>query len=124
MDNILSRFNKLKAERSNWNNSWQRIAELVNTKKANFTSTQTEGEFYNTKVFDTTAQFCVKNRASTIKSMLFGNYDFKLEPVKKLINTEGMIKFFDEATSILKDNLKNSASAFNKEHISFCDKSD
>lgn len=114
MEKILQRFNTLKAERSNWNNSWQRIAELVNTKKANFTSSQTEGEFYNTKVFDTTAQTCVKNRASTIKSMLFGNYDFKLEPVKKYIDNDNIVKFFDEATSILKDNLRNPNSSFNK----------
>ena len=111
---ILEKFSQLKAERSNWESSWQKISEFVNTKKANFTTTQTEGEFLNSKVFNNTAQQALKNRASTIKSMLFGDYDYKFEPVDKLLNNNSLVEFLQKATEITKENLKKAYTGFNK----------
>ena len=67
---LIDRLKVLKGERSNWNNTWQTVAMYVDTKKADFNTTQTDGQFLNTKVFDNTASQYAKSRASTLKSMV------------------------------------------------------
>lgn len=111
---LLDRFKQLKADRSNWNNSWQVVAMYVNTKKADFTTSQTDGQFLNTQIFDNSASQFAKARASTLKSMILGNYDFKLTPADKFKDSDVLIKFFDKATEILKNEMKNPLSSFDK----------
>ena len=114
IDKFIKRLSDLKAERTNWNNSWQIVSMYVDTKKADFTSTQTEGTFLNTKLFDNTASQYAKSRASTLKSMVFGNYDFKFTPSYRYKDNGTLIKFFEEATNILKNEMKNPLANFNK----------
>lgn len=111
---VLQRFNLLKSERSNFENMWQILAEYVWTKKANFTSSQTVGTFLNNKLFDNKAQLNAKSRASTLKSMVFGNFDFKFSPVGKNKDDDGYIKFFEKATEIIKQQMQNQNSGFDK----------
>lgn len=111
---LIDRLKVLKGERSNWNNTWQTVAMYVDTKKADFNTTQTDGQFLNTKVFDNTASQYAKSRASTLKSMVFGNYDFKLTPSYKYKDNSILINFFEEATNILKNEMKNPKANFDK----------
>lgn len=114
IDKFIKRLNELKSERSNWNNSWQIISEYVNTKKTDFTSTNTQGDFLNSDIYDNTAQMFMKSRASTLKSMVFGNYDFKLTPTKKFLDNQRITEFFTKATEILKYEMKKPTCALDK----------
>jgi hypothetical protein len=114
IDGILEKFNSLKTERSVWNSSWQLIAELVNTKKASFTGTNGVGEFLNNKVFSNKPNQSMKKRANIIKSMILGDYDFKLEPVKKYVDNDTIAVLFQDITDKIKSELRKGNTAFSK----------
>jgi len=105
----LKDFERLKSERSNWDNSFQLVAEYVWQTKADFTVTSiTQGEFLFNKLYDTTAYDSMVIRASSFLSMVWGNGEFAFVPVHESIKEDQeSLDFFQQATEIVKADLQD-----------------
>lgn len=64
-------FDRVKAERSNWNSMWQVIGEYISQIKQNFEAQPDNGEFLTDKIFDSTGPFAAHNAASSLLGMLW-----------------------------------------------------
>lgn len=71
-------FSSLQTERTNWNNSWQLVAEYIWTVKAEFTKQESQGQFLNTELFSTAAMRAVIIRSSVLINYLWNSGAFKL----------------------------------------------
>lgn len=106
---ITQQFESLKAERATWDVNFQLVAEYVWTSKADFTTEyETPGRFLNNNLYDTTAYDSMIRRASALKGMVWGNGEFRYVPVHDNIKEdEDAIKFFQDATDIVRADLSN-----------------
>lgn len=112
---IVQYYNYLKKERSNWDISFQQVAELVWQTQADFTETTlTKGEFIWNKLFDTTAYDSLLTRASSFLGMVWASGKFVYTPVHKDIkNDKDSIEFFNRATKMVQYDLANPKSKLN-----------
>jgi hypothetical protein len=79
-------FSRYKARRSNWDTTWQVVAEYVNVRKANFTVEREEGTFLNTDLFDNSAQLALNSRSSTLVALLWDGGKFSYRPNPELFD--------------------------------------
>jgi hypothetical protein len=108
-------FEKYKAERTNWDVTWQTVAEYVNVRKADFTTEQEAGSFLNTNLFDNTAQLALNTRASTLLSLLWDGGKFSYIPNQEHFDdSTDENDWFEYATNISQKEFKkiNSDSIF------------
>lgn len=70
VDDLLLMFNRLKSDRSSWEDHWQRLAELMLPKRADFTGSRTPGERRTEEQYDGTPMQAARNLASAIDGML------------------------------------------------------
>lgn len=79
---ILERYEKLKAEKAPWLDSWQLIGEYVMLRKQNFNAEFTAGDFMTGKIFDGTAGYANHLMASSLIGALWPNgaKTFRIEP--------------------------------------------
>ena len=96
MDKYLTRHKDLKAERAPWDVHYQRLAETFLTRKQNFTSTISPGEFLYEDVYDNTGEFAAMQAASVFLSMLWpdSSRTFSIEPVDELKGQPGVEEYF------------------------------
>jgi len=103
----LDRHNSLKSERINWDTTWQTVAELVDTRKADFTTEREEGTFLNTDNFDNTAQFALNLRSSTLVSLLWDGGKFLIRPKKEFFDDSAEEnEWFEYSTKITQEEFK------------------
>lgn len=67
---IIRRHDTLKASRSNWEQQWQEIAELMRPLRADFTRTRMAGERRALEIFDSTPGLAVENLAAGLWGMV------------------------------------------------------
>jgi hypothetical protein len=79
-------FNQYKANRTNWDTTWQTVAEFVNVRKGFFTTDKEEGTFLNTNLFDNTAQLALNSRSSTLVALLWDGGKFGYKPNEELFD--------------------------------------
>ena len=79
---ILQRYDKLKADKMPWLDSWQLIGEYVMIRKQNFNTEFTPGDFMTGKIFDGTAGYANHLMASSLIGALWPNgaKTFRIEP--------------------------------------------
>ena len=69
VDDILARYGKLKIGRSQWENTWQELAEVLLPRRADFTVTRMDGDRRTDNVFDSVPIQARRSLASAIDSL-------------------------------------------------------
>jgi predicted nuclease with TOPRIM domain len=64
---VLDRLEKLKRDKQNWLETYQRVGEYVRTLKQDFNGVRPQGEILTTQVFDDTAPNAAHLTASSLK---------------------------------------------------------
>ena len=70
VDSLCERLDRLKADRSDFESLWQRVADLVMPTKGNFTVKRTPGERNTNKIFDSTPTTSVNLLAAGLHGMV------------------------------------------------------
>lgn len=92
----LQRYKELSAEKTMWNVHYQALAERFLTRKADFTSTVTPGDFLHEDTFDNTAQHAAYLAASMFLSMMWpdSSRTFRVKPVRRIKDFPGVEAYF------------------------------
>lgn len=107
-EEVLSRFNRLKSERGNWESLWRDSADYVLTRKNNIATTMTGGTNRDVQVFDTTACRANEKFAAGMFSYLCppGEEWFKVRsPHKQLMEYDEVRTYFDEVSRCIREAL-------------------
>lgn len=97
----IERFDKLKSDRSVWNNHWQILGEYVHQNKQNFEATQQAGEFLSEDIFDSSGTFAAHNASSTLLGMLWpssAKQAIEITPPDDLEITTELSNFYQRMT--------------------------
>jgi hypothetical protein len=99
----VGRFHELEAEKHPWLILYQALAEILLTRKMDFTRVIIPGQFLQADVFDNTGQFSAYLFASLFLSLMWPNAakSFRLRPVKRLRKLPGVEEFFRWATGVM-----------------------
>lgn len=94
-------FDRLKEQRSTWNNMFQIIGEYVGQFKQNFNASPTPGEFLIEDIYDSTAIFAAQNSASALLGMIWPGTAVKalsIEPPDDMETDTELANFYAMAT--------------------------
>jgi len=96
INRYLSRYRDLEREKAPWNIHYQKLAEAFLTRKSNFTSTISPGDFLQANLFDNTGQFMAWVMASAFLSMLWpdASRSVILDPVFEIKDEPGVDEYF------------------------------
>lgn len=99
----LGRYKDLKAEKDLWNVHYQALAERFLTRKADFTSTITPGDFLHDDTYDNSAQHAAYLSASMIVSMMWPDAarTFRVKPTRRITKFPGVEAYFRFVTDEL-----------------------
>ena len=67
---LLSRFDRLKAQRQNWETHWQEVADYMQPRKADVTKTRSKGDKRTELIFDSSPIQAVELLAASLHGML------------------------------------------------------
>lgn len=115
---ILDRHKKMEQEKQPWLKNYQKIGELVMTRKQNFTSTSTQGEFVTTKIFSGAAGRANHNMASSLLGALWPNGAKAVQIVppdgmsEQERATEEIKAFYAKVTRIIVEAIDNPLAGF------------
>lgn len=104
---ILERHRKLKQEKQPWLDTYQKIGELVMSRKQSFTSERSNGEFLTGQIFDSTAANANHLMASSLIGALWPNgpKSFQIEPPdgmdEQAAGAEEVKQYFAKVTKIV-----------------------
>ncbi|MDA0241484.1 MAG: portal protein [Proteobacteria bacterium] len=70
VQDLITRFERLRADRAVWDSHWQETAERVLPRAAEFTARSQKGAKRSQKIFDSTAQLALERFASAMESLL------------------------------------------------------
>lgn len=70
IQDLISRFERLRADRATWDSHWQETAERVLPRAAEFTTSGQSGAKRSQKIYDSTAQLALERFASAMESLL------------------------------------------------------
>jgi hypothetical protein len=104
MKSLKRKFDKLKADRSNWNSMWQILGEYVSQLKQNFEASPANGEFLSRDIYDATGTFAAHNAASALLGMLWpgsAKQSIEISPPDDLDMTTELGQFYQRMTSRL-----------------------
>jgi hypothetical protein len=106
VERYLARYKDLETEKTLWLPLYQALAEAFLSRKADFTTTITPGDFLLEK-FDNTGQFAAQTAASIFLSMLWpdSSRTFAIRPVRRLKDVPGVEAYFrfvtDEVRTVM-----------------------
>lgn len=115
---ILHRFKELETEKQPWLPTWQLIGEYVMTRKQNFNSQVTQGEFLTGQIFDSTAANANHLMASSLIGALWPNgaRTFKILPPDgmplEVSGTDEVKQFYERVTNKMVAAIDNAKSGF------------
>ena len=67
---IMSRFDRLKTGRQNWETHWQEVADFMMPRKADVTKTRSRGDKRTERIFDSSPLQAVELLAASLHGML------------------------------------------------------
>jgi hypothetical protein len=101
-------FSDLKAERTNYDDDWQIVADYVYTVKADFTKHDEDTSFTNQQLYDKTATMSLNVRASTLLSLLWDSGKFMYKPNTKYFKDKSDLNdWFQYCTDIARKEFYN-----------------
>tara|TARA_R110002074_G_scaffold110654_1_gene237872 strand:+ start:1724 stop:2497 length:774 start_codon:yes stop_codon:yes gene_type:complete len=68
--NLLSRFDRLKSQRQNWESHWQEVADYMQPRKADVTKTRSKGDKRTELIFDSSPLQSVELLAASLHGMM------------------------------------------------------
>lgn len=103
IEQLLEDNDRLKRDRSNWNNQFQVLGEFISQIKQDFNTQHAPGEFLNEEVFDSTGTFAATNSASALMGILWpssAKKSIKLDPPDDMENVTGEEReWYDEVAT-------------------------
>ncbi len=111
--NLLKRYDRLKAQRQNWESHWQEVADYMQPRKADVTKTRSKGDKRTELIFDGSPLQSVELLASSLHGMLTN----PSTPWFSLRFKQNDIENEDEAKEWLEDATEVMYSAFNKSNF-------
>lgn len=111
----IDRVSKLRSDRSNWDNHWQLIAQYMLTRKSDFTTSTTAGEFLNSDLFDSTAPDSIEKAAGAFAGLVWNEAGraFSFEPIDDdMIGDKEVEEWYDHAAEVLMREFNNSKTGF------------
>ena len=69
-DDVVNELSKLQAKRSNWDSTWEEVADFVLPRQSNFNTKRTPGENRNDRIYDSTGPLALERFAAALESML------------------------------------------------------
>lgn len=115
---ILERHKKMEQEKNPWLKNYQKIGEMVMTRKQNFTSASTQGEFVTTKLFSGAAGRANHNMSSALLGALWPNGSKSIQIVapddmkEEESETEEVKAFFARVTKTVAEVIDNPLAGF------------
>lgn len=95
---------KLAADRSQWNQHFQLVAEYVLQRKATFTIHEEPGAFIHSEVWTDVPAKAAETAASALLGLLWpDSFSFALDPSKDLAEDDEVRQWFEDATETLQD---------------------
>jgi len=67
---LVERHDVLKGQRGTWEEHWQSVADVVNSRRRDFVGPRTPGEKLNIRVYDSTGRLANERLASGLHGML------------------------------------------------------
>lgn len=109
IENVLKRNKELKTKKNPYLEQFQRVGEFVHTRKQEFESEHSEGDFLTDELFDGSGPKAAKTAASSILSMLWPNSvrRFRLSMPRDMEDTEEHKKYYEFVTEKNLDVLDN-----------------
>ena len=103
------RYKKLKSNKQVWNQHWQICAEMIMTRKADFTTTFQPGEFLNDHIFDGTAILANRKAASALIGALWTNgaNSVRLNPPQNITRNVENNKYYEWVTDQMHFHMNN-----------------
>ena len=111
--NLLKRYDRLKAQRQNWESHWQEVADYMQPRKADVTKTRSKGDKRTELIFDGSPLQSVELLAASLHGMLTN----PSTPWFSLRFKENDMENEDEAKEWLEDATEVMYSAFNKSNF-------
>jgi hypothetical protein len=111
--NLLKRYDRLKAQRQNWESHWQEVADYMQPRKADVTKTRSKGDKRTELIFDGSPLQSVELLAASLHGMLTN----PSTPWFSLRFKQNDIENEDEAKEWLEDATEVMYSAFNKSNF-------
>lgn len=114
VEKLLRELDRAKRDRATWDSHWQEIAELVLTKLATFTGSQTPGSKRTRKQFDGTATWANEVFANGLHSMMtsmVARWFYMRSANYRLMRIYRVRQWFEEVTSIMYHMVFNSPSS-------------
>lgn len=101
-------FSDLKAERTDYDDDWQIVADYVYTVKADFTKEDEDTSFTNQQLYDKTATMSLNVRASTLLSLLWDSGKFMYKPNPKYFKDKSDLNdWFQYCTDVARKEFYN-----------------
>ena len=111
--NLLKRYDRLKAQRQNWESHWQEVADYMQPRKADVTKTRSKGDKRTELIFDGSPLQSVELLAASLHGMLTN----PSTPWFSLRFKQNDMENEDEAKEWLEDATEVMYSAFNKSNF-------
>ena len=114
LERYIARYRELEQKKQPYLSLYQALAEAFCTRKADFTTTITPGDFLMDK-FDNTGTFAAQTAASIFLSMLWpdAGRTFRIVPVRRLKDVPGVEKYFDFVTEEVRSAMDNPKAGLN-----------
>ena len=110
---LLARFGRLKAQRANWENHWQEVADYMQPRKADVTKKRSRGDKRNELIFDSSPIQAVELLAASLHGMMTN----PSTPWFSLKFKDSALEMEDEAKLWLEDATEVMYSAFNRSNF-------
>ena len=110
---LLSRFDRLKTQRQNWESHWQEVADYMQPRKADVTKTRSKGDKRTELIFDSSPLQSVELLAASLHGMMTN----PSTPWFSLKFKNGVMETEDEAKEWLESTTEIMYSVFNKSNF-------
>ena len=103
-EEAIAEFGKLEARRSNWDSTWDEVADFVLPRYGDFTTTRSPGENRHDRIYDSTAPLALERFAAALESMLTPRAQkwHRLQPSDKDVMDSNAVKeWYEEVNKIL-----------------------
>ena len=114
-DDLIKEYQNLKTDRASWESSWQKIANLMVPRRADFVGPRSKGEYRRSEIIDSTAVRALTRFAAGLHNMLTPGAAqwFLMKPVIALLEKDRDIQLWlEEVTRLIQSHFSSPQSNF------------